>query len=160
MNRIVATVVLAGVTFVAAQTADNAQVKTATQTKECTELAAQLQQKLNVALGQAEVDVEKAQKAALEFQNQMKGKSDAQVKEAMEAKRVMAQAQLQTAIQNLEKVSAEVQAQVKLASEQIQTRLQQKSAELKQIQETIQAKNGSGSSDDNGEGKADDKGKN
>ena len=61
MKRL-ATLLLAGATIVAAQTA------TKTQTQEMEKLAAQLQEKLTVALNKAGEDAERAQKAAMEYQ--------------------------------------------------------------------------------------------
>ena len=71
----------------------------------------------------------------------MKGMSDSQKSEMMEQNRAKIQQQLQNAIQQLEQVSARIALQVANTGEQIQTRLQEKTAELKQIQEKINSEN-------------------
>ena len=108
MKRL-ATLLLAGATIVAAQTA------TKTQTQEMEKLAAQLQEKLTVALNKAGEDAERAQKAAMEYQKQMKGKSAEEAAKIMEQRKIQTQEQLQVAIQNLEKASEQVAAQVSVS---------------------------------------------
>ena len=137
MKRLAA-LLLAGATIVAAQTS------TSTQTQEMEKVAAQLQEKLAVAINQAGADAERAQKAAEDFQKQMKGKSSADAAKLMEEKKVATQEQLQAAIKNLEQASKQVAAQVDQAKEQIQKRLEAKKEELKQLQDRIQAKEEAG----------------
>ncbi|HLV32299.1 MAG TPA: hypothetical protein VKY57_12085 [Chitinispirillaceae bacterium] len=135
MKRLV-TVLLAGAICL------SAQEPVETRTQGCTEdLAAKLQQKLNEAVEQADGELIKAQEAVKEFQKKMKGMSDAQKSEMMEQNRAKIQQQLQTAIQQLEQVSARIALQVANTGEQIQTRLQEKTTELKQIQERINSEN-------------------
>lgn len=135
MKRL-ATVLLAGAVCLSAQ----APIETKTQSG-TEDLAEQLQQKFNEAVQKADGELVKAQEAVQEFHRKMKGMSDAQKSEFMEQNRVKVQQQLQTAIQQLEQVSAQVASQVAETGEQIKTRLQEKTAELKQIQEKINSEN-------------------
>ncbi|HON11527.1 MAG TPA: hypothetical protein PLE24_11730 [Chitinispirillaceae bacterium] len=142
-------VLLAGAMLVSAQTS----VKTATQNQGLEDMASQLQLKLSTALKAAEGECVKAQEAAKALQQEMRGKTEAQKTAVMEQRRAKAQKQLQEAIQNLEKVSAQVAAQVEQTREQIQARLQEKTQELKQMQQKIQSKDGTGSGTGTGTGK-------
>jgi len=135
MKRLV-TVLLAGAICLSAQELVEPGTQGGTE-----ELAAKLQQKLNEAVEQADGELVKAQEAVKEFQKKMKGMSDAQKSEMMEQNRAKIQQQLQTAIQQLEQVSARIALQVANTGEQIQIRLQEKTAELKQIQEKINSEN-------------------
>lgn len=137
MKRLV-TLLLVGATIVAAQTS------TQTKTQEMEKLAVQLQEKLSVAINQAGADADRAQKAAMEYQKQMKGKSAEDAAKIMEQRKTQTQEQLQAAIKNLEMASQQVAAQVEQAKEQIQKRLEAKKEELKQLQERIQTKEASG----------------
>jgi DNA anti-recombination protein RmuC len=145
MKRL-ATLLLVGATIVAAQTA------TETKTQEMEKLTSQLQEKLALAINQAGEDAERAQKAAMEYQKQMKGKSAEEAAKIMEQRKTQTQEQLQAAIQNLEKVSEQVAAQVTQAKEQIQKRLEEKKEELKKLQKRIQTKEGTGEGSGTGAG--------
>ncbi|NLW31499.1 MAG: hypothetical protein GXY77_08600 [Fibrobacter sp.] len=135
MKRLV-TVLLAGAICLSAQELVEPRTQGGAE-----DLAAKLQQKLNEAVEQADGELVKAQEAVKEFQKKMKGMSDAQKSEMMEQNRAKIQQQLQTAIQQLEQVSARIALQVANTGEQIQIRLQEKTAELKQIQEKINSEN-------------------
>lgn len=135
MKRLV-TVLLAGAICLSAQESVETRIQGGTE-----DLAAKLQQKLNEAVEQADGELIKAQEAVKEFQKKMKGMSDSQKSEMMEQNRAKIQQQLQNAIQQLEQVSARIALQVANTGEQIQTRLQEKTAELKQIQEKINSEN-------------------
>ncbi|MBN1576361.1 MAG: hypothetical protein JW913_07415 [Chitinispirillaceae bacterium] len=130
------TLLLAGATIVAAQ-------RVPTQAQEMEQLAIQLQERLAAALNQANENVDLAQKAAMEFHRQMKGKSAEEVANLMEQRRIQTQAQLDIAILALERASEKVGVQVEEVRVQIQTRLAAKKEELMQLQERIRAKEGS-----------------
>jgi DNA anti-recombination protein RmuC len=145
MKRLAA-LLLAGATIVAAQTA------TETKTQEMEKVAAQLQERLQTAINEAGADAERAQKAVMEYQKQLKGKSAEDAAKIMEQRKTATQEQIQLAIQNLEQASEQVGAQVDKAKEQIQKRLEEKKEELKKLQERIQVRENVGTGEGSGSG--------
>ena len=131
-------VVLIAGAFAAALAQDPVQ----TQAKEFEQLKVQLQTKLGEAVDNATPEVEKARQAALAFQNKLQGKNEAQKKQIMDQERARVEAQLQAAIMELKRVSAQVGGEVEQAKAQIQTRLQEKMQEMKELQNQIQKKAG------------------
>ena len=94
-------------------------------------MASQLQERLQTAISEAGVDAERARKAVMEYQKQLKGKSAEEAAQIMEQRKTATQEQVQEAIKNLEQASKQVAAQVDKAKEQIQKRLEAKKEELK-----------------------------
>jgi hypothetical protein len=138
MKRLL-TVILTGAALVAAQPAPDSTHAKREMSKDLSQITAQFRQHLDSALSKADIDVSKARQAAEEFQKQMKGKTPEEIKTAMEAKRKVANIELQNAIAKLDSASADVKAQLEDVSAKIQARLEAKSAELKAIQARIEA---------------------
>ncbi len=129
-----AVLLLAAAGWVAAQTA------TQTKNAEMEQLSIKLQEKLHIAIQEANESIEKAKQTALEYQNRMKGKSPEEAKKIMEQHRAEMHERLQGAIEALERASTKVGAQVEEVRERIQTRLQEKKQELIELQARIRAR--------------------
>lgn len=115
-----------------------AQDPVQTQAKEFEQIKVQLQEKLGNAIDQVAPEVEKARQAANAMQTKLNGKNPAQQKAIMDQERAKTQAQLQAAIEELNRVSAKLGGEVEQAKQQIQNRLQEKVQELKAMQERLQ----------------------
>ncbi len=132
----VAMLFLAGATTVAAQTSTPAQTKA----HEMEPTAVQLHEKLQIALNNAGENAERARKAAIEFQKQMKGKSAEERQKAIDQYRAQIQERLHNAITALEGASIKVGAQIYQLQERIQSRLQERKDELVDLQERIRSR--------------------
>lgn len=144
MKKIVTSIVVSALAcgvFAQTQTQTKAeemeQLKTKVQEQVCTEL-----KNLDEAV---KAQIQAAKEATVQAQNQiremkMSGKSDKEIEAKMNQIRNEAQQKLETAIQNME----QVQAQVAKASEEIQRRLQTKEGEALELKTQTRARDGSG----------------
>lgn len=139
MKRL-AVLLLAGATFVAAQTDVTTQADVKGKDQEMEKLRIQLQEKLKIALDNAGEKVEKAKECAMRYQKELEGKTPEEKEKIMEQKRKEAHERLQRAIEALDKASEKVNAQIEEVRERIQKRLQEKKEELIQLQERIRAR--------------------
>lgn len=124
-----AVLLLAGATFVAAQTAPV--------TTDVDQMAEQLKTKLHEAYQKAGEDADKAHAAAVEFQNQMRTRSGEDAEKVMEQRRAEANVRLQGAIDALERASEKVGTQVEDVRERIQSRIAEKRQKLMDLQKKI-----------------------
>jgi hypothetical protein len=129
---------LVGILLAGAVAAAMAQDPVQTQAKEFEQIKVQLQEKLGNAIDQVGPEVEKARQAANALQAKLNGKNPSQQKAIMDQERAKTQAQLQAAIEEINKVSAKLAGEVDQAKQQIQNRLQEKTQELKAMQERLQ----------------------
>jgi len=147
MNRLAA-LLLAGATIVAAQTtptttttetAGNAMKRgTGTPaTVEMQQITEELKLRLQTACENAGEKADAACQAALECQKQIREKSGEEATAAIEARRAEARVRLQGAIDALDRASEKVGTQVEEARARIQDRLQEKRAELVELQKRI-----------------------
>ncbi len=156
MKRI-AILLLAGATFIAAQTAADssaqhrfrgdgdqkapicttAQFKMKMFSKDSID---QLQEKMRFAVERARDFADSARHAALEFRKQMHGKTPVDSLKMLNQHKEMIQERLQKAIDALDKASEKANAQIDQVRERIQSRLQQKKEELIKLQERIRAR--------------------
>jgi gas vesicle protein len=99
--------------------------------------ADQLFEKLQAALQNGSGNAERAQAAAMEYRERMKGKSAAETRELGEEYRAQINQRMQNAVDALEPVSANVKEQVTQVQERIQSRMQARKSELSELQQKI-----------------------
>lgn len=125
-----AVILLAGATFVAAQTVPAT-------TDNVDQITEQLKTKLHHAYQQAGEDADKAREDAMAFQKEMREKFANDTGKAMERRRAEANVRLQHAIENIDRASIKVGTQVQEVRDRIQARLTEKRQELVDLQKKI-----------------------
>jgi len=142
IKKILTTLAIAALTF-GAYAEDPAQ----TQTKSLEQIKAEVQTQIKAEIAeneQLQTRLQEAKAAVDAAREAVKKMNKGEVsKEEVEAAKTMTQARLQNQLENAIKALGEAAEDVEAAQEQVQKRLQDKAAELKQIQDRIQAKDGS-----------------
>jgi xanthine dehydrogenase molybdopterin-binding subunit B len=127
---------------VAAMAQDTVRSQSHVQAGELEQLRFQLREKLALAMEQATPECEKARQAATALQLKLKGKNAAEQKAIMGKERARVQAQLNTGIDELNKVSAQINSEMEQAKQQIMAQVQEKMQELKDIETRIKVMGG------------------